>query len=131
MTRLQLSDALRAMMVDPKLRDVLSEHDRSVLREADRMIMKDNDPFADALASMFSSKAEDHVILASYKDEIMTLHHASGKMMKYHGSGTVWHRMPMMERCSTEKEKALASFHAYIKKWGNPYPNAHLNASGQ
>ena len=65
------------------------------------------------------------VVKATYENEVMTIEYDNGKTEQYNGSCTVWHKMPMMQRCSTAKEAWLCDIWKYIKHYGNSYPNAH------
>lgn len=69
----------------------------------------------------------DKITKAQYRNEVMTVWYQSGKVVEYEGSGTVWNKMPMMQRCGTMKEIKLCEIYKYIRKWGNDYPTAHLN----
>ena len=59
------------------------------------------------------------------KEEVMTVTYDDGTQDKYHGSCTVWYKMPLMERCGTSKESTLCNIWTYIQKFGNNYPDAH------
>tara|TARA_R110002072_G_scaffold244278_1_gene403593 strand:+ start:1244 stop:1507 length:264 start_codon:yes stop_codon:yes gene_type:complete len=74
------------------------------------------------LCNLFRPK---YVIEASYENNIMTIKLSNGSIEKYLGNGTVWHKLPMMERCSTFREGYLSDIHSYIKFHGAPYPNGH------
>jgi len=67
------------------------------------------------------------VTSVSYKDNIMTVMWETGDRTQYERSGTVWYRLPWMRRASPDSEKWLSEIQAYIQKWGNDYPTAHLN----
>ncbi len=71
------------------------------------------------------NKLFPHIVEASYKDGLMTLKYSDGDSVAYQGSCTVWHKYPMMERCSTLKEMELYDILTYIKTHGNPYPLSH------
>lgn len=66
------------------------------------------------------------LVKATYVDGIMTLEYDNGEIKQYEGSVTVWHKLPLMERCNTDKEFELCQYWKYIKHWGNDYPTAHL-----
>ncbi len=61
-------------------------------------------------------------------EETMTVSYSDKSIKHYNGSSTVWYEMPFMKRCSTTKELELSGYFNYLKKYGNPYPNAHLEA---
>lgn len=65
------------------------------------------------------------IIFANYEKSIMTVHYDDGSFDKYHGECTVWHKLPLMERCGTYKESELCDIWQYIKFYGNDYPTAH------
>ena len=67
------------------------------------------------------------IVKADYdpKEEIMTVVYGNGKVLKYHGSSTVWRSYPMMKRMGTFKEGELCDIWKYIKTHGNSYPTAH------
>lgn len=91
------------------------------------------DKIDDALHKLNNSVYSDDVrkpyFTAKYdkQTQIMTVYNVDGTNEQYNGSGTVWHRMPYMERCSTAKEYLLCDIWHYIKHYGNPYPTAHEN----
>jgi hypothetical protein len=66
------------------------------------------------------------IIKASYDNRTMTVTYENGNVTEFHGSGTVWHKLPMMKRCGTFEEIQLSEIYTYIRKWGNDYPDAHL-----
>jgi hypothetical protein len=71
----------------------------------------------------------DKIITAEYHKGIMTVIYSKSGKKQYNGSCTVWHEMPLMNRCSTAKESELVEIWHYIKQYGNKYPESHLVAS--
>ena len=63
---------------------------------------------------------------ATYDNGVMKVKYKDKLWVDYQGSGTVWHELPLMRRCPTTLEMGLADIFTYIKKWGNPYPSAHI-----
>lgn len=76
----------------------------------------------------FFDLGHKHLISASYnfKEELMTLEYSDGSEAVFKGSGTVWHRLPYLERCDTDMEARLVEYWEYNKHWKGPYPWAHL-----
>jgi hypothetical protein len=68
---------------------------------------------------------DTYVVKATYEDRVMTIEYSNGKTEQYHGDCTVWHKMPMMKRCTTSRESWLLEIWTYIEHYGNSYPNAH------
>lgn len=66
------------------------------------------------------------IVKATYDNRIMTIEYYNGQTMQYEGTCTVWHSYPMMKRAGTLKEGELCDIWAYIKRHGNPYPDAHV-----
>jgi hypothetical protein len=130
-TNAELSTSIRDILDDPTMKDKLSDNQRATLKDAERALLKDGDPFADMLGSMF--KAAPSILLAQYdgENEVMTVHYSNGDVARFKGTGTVWNKMPMMARCSTQLEQTLTSILTYVKQWGNPYPNAHVMKDDQ
>ena len=46
-------------------------------------------------------------------------------IFRYHGSGTVWFELPMMDRCTTKIESVLLEIYKYCRYHGGVYPEAH------
>lgn len=63
----------------------------------------------------------------TYLDTTLTVYYTDGSKEQYEGSCTVWHKHPYMERAGIMTETWLSEIYTYIKKFGNPYPTAHLN----
>ena len=68
-----------------------------------------------------------YVSRTTYNKDIMEVWYSDGTCEQFKGKCTVWHKLPMMERCGTMKEGTLNSMWKYIGLYGNPYPTAHLN----
>lgn len=66
---------------------------------------------------------------ATYDGETktLTIQLKSGTEMEFEGEGTVWYFLPLMGRCSTSQELQFSEIYRYVKRYGNPYPTAHLN----
>lgn len=75
-----------------------------------------------AFAMPFTAR---RVVKAAYENDVMTVEYDNGTIEQYNGSCTVWHKMPMMKRCSTSKEAWLSEMWEYIERHGNSYPNSH------
>ena len=69
--------------------------------------------------------AGDPVTKAKYESGIMTVTYESGKVEKYSGSCTVWHKLPYMKRVRAMGEGWLCDLWEYNRQWGGAYPNAH------
>lgn len=66
------------------------------------------------------------IVKADYAGGVMVVEYSNGKVEKYSGSCTVWHRHPYMERPGTSMEHRLSQLLKYCNKWNGPYPTAHL-----
>lgn len=68
------------------------------------------------------------IAFANYdrKKNLMIVVFNDGIEEKYFGGSTVWRKYPMMERCNTLTESKLSEIYAYIERFGNSYPDAHL-----
>lgn len=65
------------------------------------------------------------VILAEYKDKIMTVKYSRGKIHQYQFNDVNWVILPFMEKCDSSTEEWLNRMVEYNKKWGGPFPDAH------
>lgn len=61
------------------------------------------------------------VIDYTYKDKIATITYKSGKIDRFFGESTVWHKLPEYRRCGTMKECFLSDLYT---KW--MYEKEHL-----
>ena len=62
-----------------------------------------------------------YVTKAYYLDEIMTVTWDSGKVEKFMGECTVWHRLPNFKRASTSEEEYLSDLWEYITYFKKDY----------
>lgn len=76
------------------------------------------------ITKLFTFKKVD-IVNATYINDELVITYSNENVEKYVGSSTVWHKLPMMERCSTTREDFLYDISKYIEKYGNPYPTAH------
>ena len=58
-------------------------------------------------------------------NKILTVTYSNGVIEQFHGSSTVWHKLPFLDRCSTFTESTLSDYYAYWDYWRGPYPDAH------
>lgn len=66
------------------------------------------------------------IISASYNNGIMTVTYDNNSFECFQGESTVWHKLPLMQRCSTTQELMLSELYAYNKTHGGAFPTAHL-----
>ena len=55
-------------------------------------------------------------IVGKYED-VITITWSDNTVSKYQGSGTVWHSLPMMDRCGVFREGKLSKISKYINKY--------------
>lgn len=84
------------------------------------------DLFINIYYSIHSLFKKPKIVEALYEGDEMSIKYSNGEIEKYIGSCTVWHKLPMMRRCSIEEESMLCDIWNYIKQHGNPYPEAHI-----
>ncbi len=84
-----------------------------------RKLLNKNKPLGKANAKILSEANYDK------EKEVLTLTFSDGSEEQYKGDCTVWHKIPLMKRCSTLKECELVDIWKYINHYGNPYPTAH------
>ena len=57
----------------------------------------------------------NRVVLKNYTDGVMTIQYESGRVDKYKGKWTIWHKLPNMKRCGTMKESWLCDLWMHIE----------------
>ena len=74
----------------------------------------------------------DYIVRAKFDGiETITATHKSGRIVKYLGSGTVWHILPHMKRCNSFMERELSQINKYVRYWHGEYPDAHDRIENQ
>lgn len=126
----QLAEGLKGIINSRAAKNSLSSEENDVLIQSMNAFEEASKPSEpkDLFDTFFNFPKESPIILAEYDeaDKVMTIHRENGDIQKFHGSSTVWHKMPMMGRCTTAMEQKLSGIHTYIQKWGGLYPNAHI-----
>lgn len=50
-----------------------------------------------------------------------------GEKEEYEYAHGMWYKLPLMEAAWWKRDRELRMIERYCKKYGNPYPTAHLN----